>query len=423
MSETYSSKVFLTLVIFLIPFIGQSQQNYLPGKVLTLKGDTIEGFINYRNWKNNPKNILFKKTLDQSDSERFGINEIKSFFVKDEHYVNAIVEKEISSIRTDQLSYFKEFKIEVDTVFLQTLIVSDSTQKGLYYLRDNAKNHFYIKNGYEYGLLYYKKYLKDINDKTLSTENNRYLSQLALYFKDCPESVDALKNVIYEKNSLKTLFGIYFSCLGVNDTFNKKIEETLSEISIIGGLSATQINFAPKTFYARMFSYLEEFNDDVSTNFTFGLNHNLYFSRRLKKWSLNSDLLYYNFNFRNEGEELQAGLAKTEIKFGYLKVNNLIRYYFRQAKIDVFSNIGVSYSFKVHEKNSRQLTQSGQVSQLNQAVPMIKNDELGFIAGAGIGLGKFSTELRYERGDGINFSSDLFSDTNKFFLLISYRIL
>lgn len=50
----------LLLVFILLPFLAAAQTNYKPGYVITLKGDTIRGFIDYRDWENNPESILFK---------------------------------------------------------------------------------------------------------------------------------------------------------------------------------------------------------------------------------------------------------------------------------------------------------------------------------------------------------------------------
>jgi hypothetical protein len=54
----------LLFAAFLMPVISIAQSNYKPGYVVTLKGDTLTGLIDYREWNNNPKNIRFKNSHD-----------------------------------------------------------------------------------------------------------------------------------------------------------------------------------------------------------------------------------------------------------------------------------------------------------------------------------------------------------------------
>ncbi len=50
-------------LLFLFMFLQASfcQENYQPGYIVGLKGDTLHGFINYRNWERNPDKISFRK--------------------------------------------------------------------------------------------------------------------------------------------------------------------------------------------------------------------------------------------------------------------------------------------------------------------------------------------------------------------------
>jgi len=37
-----------------------AQSNYKPGYVVDLRNDTLKGFIDYKEWENNPKTFTFK---------------------------------------------------------------------------------------------------------------------------------------------------------------------------------------------------------------------------------------------------------------------------------------------------------------------------------------------------------------------------
>ncbi|NJK97917.1 MAG: hypothetical protein HC905_26095 [Bacteroidales bacterium] len=54
---------FIVLFIGLILFnLAYSQENYIPGYVIE-NGDTLKGFIDYRNWEKNPNQIAFKTSM------------------------------------------------------------------------------------------------------------------------------------------------------------------------------------------------------------------------------------------------------------------------------------------------------------------------------------------------------------------------
>ena len=48
------------LVFFALPLYTVAQSNFQPGLIVNSKGDTIHGAIDFREWENSPKTILFK---------------------------------------------------------------------------------------------------------------------------------------------------------------------------------------------------------------------------------------------------------------------------------------------------------------------------------------------------------------------------
>ncbi len=64
--------------LLLLPLLSIAQSNYKSGYVVTLKGDTLHGFIDYKEWGRNPKTINFKST--QNDKIRqLGLTDINHF--------------------------------------------------------------------------------------------------------------------------------------------------------------------------------------------------------------------------------------------------------------------------------------------------------------------------------------------------------
>jgi hypothetical protein len=79
----------LFIILFLsvfIPLLSIAQSNYKPGYVVTTKGDTLKGFIDYREWDINPRSINFKsngssdaKSLTPADITFFNVNTFESY--------------------------------------------------------------------------------------------------------------------------------------------------------------------------------------------------------------------------------------------------------------------------------------------------------------------------------------------------------
>jgi hypothetical protein len=66
-------KYLKTLLIFTaFPALLFAQSNYKPGYVINLRGDTLKGFIDFREWDLNPEFINFKHTISDAQSSKFG---------------------------------------------------------------------------------------------------------------------------------------------------------------------------------------------------------------------------------------------------------------------------------------------------------------------------------------------------------------
>jgi len=55
----------IIILLILIPNLLKAQGDYKPGYIVNLKNETIKGFIYYKDWNNNPKNLILKPLLTQ----------------------------------------------------------------------------------------------------------------------------------------------------------------------------------------------------------------------------------------------------------------------------------------------------------------------------------------------------------------------
>jgi len=123
------NRIAMTIIGICIFQTSFCQENYLPGYIINLTGDTLHGFIDYRNWNENPNKIIFKKTLTDNLIKYTPID-IKEFRVHNETYESAIIKVEVSPDKISELQTTDELVFKTDTTFLQALIKGP---KCLYY--------------------------------------------------------------------------------------------------------------------------------------------------------------------------------------------------------------------------------------------------------------------------------------------------
>ncbi len=411
----------LTLFIFwsVISQASFAQENFLPGYVISSKGDTVKGLIDYRNWINNPEKIFFK--TDVGSASVFKPIDIKEFKVLDEIYVSGIVEIEVSKTDTKKLDFNSSFQIETDTVFLQTMIRGE---KSLYFFENSqGVRNFYIKRNSDFDLLKYKKYLIKQGQNTAVAENKKYVNQLSVYLNACASIQSELGKTEYKHKDLENLFNSYYECGASEIEFQKKREDINTEFGILTGLSLTSLNFKSESI-----AYLDETNFSKSLNFTAGVFIDIIFPRSNNKWSLNNELTIASYKV--EGHHLDFDSESiytnsfTEFNYTYLKMNNMIRYHYPYNAILVFINAGISNGFRVAGDDSR-IAESMYYSVENtreyKALEDSRRLEQGLLVGLGTKFKNYSVEIRAERGNGMSKISSLKSSTSRLYCLLGYR--
>lgn len=187
-------KLFYTilLVILLLPFFALSQTNYKQGFVITNNGETINGFINYREWYSNPDNISFKKMPDDkvqtyypADISYFEIAGFESY--QSSRVVISMGKTNIQTVR-DEI----DTSSKTDRVFLK--IVKKGTNVSLLSYTDALKTRFYITDNKTSAApleLKYQPYL-DKDSPALKKKNIYYAQLIELANKYRPDDADKI---------------------------------------------------------------------------------------------------------------------------------------------------------------------------------------------------------------------------------------
>jgi hypothetical protein len=404
----------------LIPIMTIAQANFLPGQIVNLKGDTLEGFIDYRNWEINPNKIYYKSNANENPA-LLGPLAIKAFKVENEIYVSAIVNLEVSPFLTSKLGFDQELNIKSDTVFLQTLIAGE---KSLYFHKNSdGVPNFFIKRDSIFDLLIYKRFLVEEAGIKSVKENKKYLGQLALYLGSCESIGGKLSGVTYTQKSLIKLFQHYFDCTLSDNSFERKWDKGTLEIGGLMGGSVTSLNFT-----GRDWDYLTDAGYSPSLNLSTGLFFDFVLPRNRAKWSINNEILFsryqVNGQYENRVNEDHYSVTYSEFGYSYIKINNLLRFRYPVGKISIFINAGISNGFSLNEINKKreELYFYGiETIEETPALSRSRRYEQGFLMGTGIKYDRFSLETRHETANGMSTQLSLSSTTRRVYVLLGYR--
>ncbi|EPR65659.1 outer membrane beta-barrel protein [Cyclobacterium qasimii] len=398
-----------------------SQEKYLPGYVKTLDGEIVPGLIDYRNWDNNPKNVFFKQE-QQGIAEVYKALDIAEFGVLDEIYVGAVVEKEVTTNTVYVHSESSALQVRMDTVFLQTLV---GGEKSLLGMKSSGKQNFYIKEGNNYTLLKYKWFLVEQNGTQLKDENLTYKRQLASYLGNCLHMIAPLEGASYDSKSLENIFLKYYECTGGVPAFRKVREKVIVELGIVTGASSTSLSF----YQTEGFEDLLSFNFPSTYDLVAGVFLDVLLPRNERKWSIYNELLYTSYtvsgSFQDITNENDYRNVEGKLGFGYLKVNNMLRYRYQLDNFKVFVNGGISNGFALSETNKKSTFRKFYTSETNDDGKILKETrsyEQGVIIGLGATKGRLTGEFRYERGNGMSAYTAFGVRVERYFLLLNYRL-
>lgn len=131
----------LLTISLLFPLFSNAQSNYKPGYVVTLKGDTLKGFIDYREWDANPGSIDFKRSPEETGVNKFTPENASYFSITNlESYRR--YEGPISTDPVADVNLNRDTSFRMGTVFLK--VIEKGDKLALYSYKDDIKQRFFI---------------------------------------------------------------------------------------------------------------------------------------------------------------------------------------------------------------------------------------------------------------------------------------
>lgn len=232
----------LILLCLSLPILSFAQRNFKPGYIVTLKGDTIRGQINYREWNQTPVIIQFK---NGSITEKYTPRDIAAFGLDNiDYYQSQQVSVSMDNVDYSKLLHHPDTaNKKTEQIFLHVLTTGAGATLLAY--TDSLKERFYIRTGQttipqELGYATYindpadngsqpiEKYIRQYQRQliALASSINRYNSKLT----------GQISRSAYTKDDLVKIVNI----INGNTGNAKNTATSHSGIRLFAGISAVQ---------------------------------------------------------------------------------------------------------------------------------------------------------------------------------------
>jgi hypothetical protein len=333
-----------TLLIIAVAFSFHviAQSNYQSGYVIKSTGDTVKGFINYKEWVNSPQFIDFKTTETQGKANRFTPDMLQSFEVTGkEKYTSYSGKLSADKNNYPDLPSQLDTTIIQDTVFLH--LIYNGSKISLLQQQDNLKTRLFYQERNEKPVeLKFYQYLTDGNKVYPYEPFKRQLFALANKYQAYGKKMDeVISTASFDENSLIKLIKL------INQDTNKK-----KNISTYGGRFFAGITFNRT---ATQFNGTNRFANQPFTSYIprLAVGYDLFANKYTQKVFLKSELsfTYVSPSF-NAGSELTSNIASYQFTQLTASLGMSVIYNFYNAnRIKVFIGAGISVNGSKYTKN------------------------------------------------------------------------
>ncbi len=372
---------FVACFFLSLPYLSIAQGNYKPGYVVNLKGDTLRGFINYKEWDNNPESIFFKTQVSQNDRQTFTARDAHAFAINGQIYYesyNVSISQDtvnVTSLRTQYDTIVKKEK-----VFLK--VINKGSRAAMYTYKDDIKPRYYLLEAGQsqpYELIYHAYY-------------NSYESSTVQYVKRFRMQ---LQNVI-EKNNITDDYLIRE--ISQSDYYESEIADVIGKIN---GNSSKQFKapglvgtrwFAGAALNSSKFQFSGEFvladapaSKSVSPKLDAGID--FLFNKNVQQLYLRLEGVFsygqYSFSFYNPTTSLNFKMYNTAL------VPQVVYNVYNAEKLKIFVDVGVAINIAFYDHHQL-VTSYGDSfpAAVNDNYPQFVKNYFTFPLKAGVTLNK-----------------------------------
>lgn len=407
----------LFLCCMLMTFAVVAQRNYVPGVIITLKNDSLKGFIDFRNWYQSPTDIVFKESLSNATEQRFGPADINGFKVAEPEieYVSRKLSIDITKQDINSLNERTERIVQDTPVFLMKIVTG---RYNLYEYMDEFSRVHYVydaKDAPATELVYMQRFIERSSGSGIFLEE-RYKDQLTVLFGDNAAVAAQAGKVAYREKNLKKLFLAYNEYkepgTGTPKTVTSPKKARLPvTYGIMGGIAFNSYPFSGEAFIGH--AEYENSKGPIG-----GIWTEIPLGRSGRNISFVAELLYKRLKTTGVLNNYYGG-GVLKFDFSYLQLNTLFRYtYPTKTPVRPYINAGIGNGFVI--KTSENSLQRRPERQPEEAIDGPRAYEQTLVGGIGVKIYKISAEVRYTTGNGFSPYPGGKSAINSFQVLAAY---
>jgi hypothetical protein len=350
-------KIFVLLVVTICPVIVKGQINYSKGYVITLKGDTLFGYIADRGEIGNAELCRFRQDKSKKSIE-YNPADIQSYrFVDGKYY------KSIEVLKGG----------EYIAAFAEVLFRGEVS---LYYYPANENVAYYVEteSGRVVGLLNELVKIKNTSAsayysrKANMFEIESYKDSLDFLFKNCPELKPKIEELEYDTKPLINITREYNNCIGKkNDyqNYEKDLEVSDPSFGVFSGAQISQIDFQKSKILS---GYL--------VSMPVGIFYNVPVSPINENISFQAELMYRRLNYKNDFYNVPLIYTEINIQSQILSLPLLVKYKIPMNRLSFSVGIGKEFAYVFGSKVNTVPYTSGDISDM--AVVEFELREKGF---------------------------------------------
>jgi hypothetical protein len=375
----------------LFPALMFAQSNFKPGYVVDSKGDTLRGFINYKEWGHNPSDITFKKNATDKALLKFGIHNASAFAINgSEYYERHVVSVSQDFTYFDKLTITLDTTTKVDTVFLRVL--NKGTIVALYSYTDDIKERYYESETIDNQpkeLIYHTYLEADSNAYGRLKEKyiNRYRMQLRYIAEKNNLTNGSLETRIsessYDENDLFKITAL------INGSTTKQfVSPSQFGIRWLAGVAA---QYSSLKFYGDLLIAGAPASNNITPRLNVGIDvfpnviiQKLYFR-------LDLSFSYNHYNFFVSDPNITPSGANTSLNFWQFNgtlAPQLVYNFYNTNKFKIFLDVGAAFNQSFYN-NYQQITRYAVFpADIRNMYPGLYHRWIAFPLKAGIAVDK-----------------------------------
>ncbi|MBO9566600.1 MAG: hypothetical protein J7621_27755 [Niastella sp.] len=331
-------QLLLPVLLFTTILTAQGQTNYQPGSVLLKNGQQVNGLIDYREWRQNPRTINFKKDAGAQVAQ-YGVEDLTGFTINNQDsFERAVVTKDMRPVELRELidqsqvsSDTAEIK-QVDTVFLR--ILSKGGKAELYELVD-IKPHYYIREQGDYKELQYKVYYSTgTSGLSYSYTFRNQLQQYAYGHKEESKLYRLLEKAEYNEHDLMRVIAT------VNNVQFTQKKKTPPQFFVAAGPAYSNMKVEGPTKAAGL---------DYSGNLGFaaGVGMDIVSERSLQAFIIRLEVFYSSLKYEGKSATATYTVKQNNIT----PALNLLYSFLRKPACKAYVGAGIQYNFSSYPDN------------------------------------------------------------------------